>query len=176
MQSEIDSLWQRITEFEARNAELMKQMMEENNRRDARIEKLERQLDKLEKESECKKNCKFQTRCIQIAKEILNEEPMIEYRPPFLNGLELDAFFQKYRIALEVQGAQHRFHSTNWYKDVKKLEDIVNRDRQKRCICQDNGIFLLEVWYDQNPEIVIPERIQKIKEFVYLTSKSFDIL
>ncbi|CAI2189344.1 12616_t:CDS:2 [Funneliformis geosporum] len=68
-------------------------------------------------------------------KEILNEEPMIEYRPPFLNGLEFDAFFQKYRIALEVQGAQHRLHSTSWYKDVKKLEDIVNRDRQKRCIC-----------------------------------------
>ncbi|CAG8775926.1 9011_t:CDS:1, partial [Gigaspora rosea] len=64
MQSEIDSLWQRITEFEARNAELMKQMMEENNRRDARIEKLEQQLDKLEKESESEKNRKFQTRCI----------------------------------------------------------------------------------------------------------------
>ncbi|CAB4432736.1 unnamed protein product [Rhizophagus irregularis] len=79
-------------------------------------------------------------RCIQIAKEIINEEPIIEYRPSFLNGLELDAFFQKYRIALEVQGAQHRLHSTSWYKDVKKLEDIVNRDRQKRCICQDNGI------------------------------------
>ncbi|CAB4419694.1 unnamed protein product [Rhizophagus irregularis] len=67
----------------------------------------------------------------EIAKEILNEEPIIEYRPPFLNGLELDAFFQKYRIALEVQGAQHQLHSTSWYKDVKKLEDIVNRDQKK---------------------------------------------
>ena len=70
---------------------------------------------------------------------------MIEYHPPFLNRLELDAFFPKYRIALEVQGAQHRLHSTSWYKDVKKLKDIVNRDRQKRCIYQDNGIFLIEV-------------------------------
>ncbi|CAI2191601.1 15163_t:CDS:2, partial [Funneliformis geosporum] len=85
------------------------------------------------------------TRCIQITKEILNEEPIIEYCPSFLNGLELDAFFQKYQIALEVQGAQHRLHSTSWYKDVKKLEDIINRDRQKRCMCQDNGIFLIEV-------------------------------
>ena len=66
---------------------------------------------------------------------------MIEYRPPILNGLELDVFFQKYRIALEVQGAQHRLHSTSWYKDVKKLEDIVNRDRQKRCIRLDNETF-----------------------------------
>src|ERR1051325_7229695 len=35
-----------------------------------------------------------------------------------------------------MQGAQHRFHNTSWYKDVKKLEDIVNHVRQKRCICQ----------------------------------------
>ncbi|CAG8689686.1 12622_t:CDS:2, partial [Ambispora leptoticha] len=88
-------------------------------------------LEQDQAERESKKNRKFQTRCIQIAKEILNDEPMIEYRPSFLNGLELDAFFQKHQIALEVQGAQHRFHSTSWYKDVKKLEDIVNRDRQK---------------------------------------------
>ncbi len=133
-------------------------------------------IEEYEKELESKKNRKFQTRCIQIAKKILHEEPIIEYRPSFMQGLELDAFFQKYRIALEVQGAQHRFHSTSWYKDVKKLEDIVNRDRQKRCICLDNGIFLLEVWYDQNPEVVIPERIRKIKEFVDQTSKSFDLL
>ncbi|CAI2191164.1 11335_t:CDS:1, partial [Funneliformis geosporum] len=85
------------------------------------------------------------TRCIQIAKKILNEKPIIEYRP-FLNGLELDAFFQKCQ-----------FYSTSWYKDVKKLKHIINHDRQKRCICLDNGIFLIEVWYDQNPEIVIPE-------------------
>ncbi|PKC52674.1 hypothetical protein RhiirA1_480975 [Rhizophagus irregularis] len=37
------------------------------------------------------------------------------------------------------------------------------------------GISLLEVWYNEKPEIVIPKRIQKIKEFVYLISKSFDI-
>ncbi|GBB91128.1 hypothetical protein RclHR1_18270002 [Rhizophagus clarus] len=65
---------------------------------------------------------------LEIAKEILKEEPIIEYHPPFLDGLELDAFFQKYRIALEVQGAQHRLHSTSWYKDAKKLEDIVDRE------------------------------------------------
>ncbi|CAG8623529.1 3208_t:CDS:2, partial [Diversispora eburnea] len=82
---------------------------------------------------------------------------------------QLDAFFQKCQIVLEIQGAQHRLHSTSWYKDVKKLEDIVNRDRLKRCICQNNGIFLIEIWYDEKPEIVISERIQKIKGFVNRT-------
>ncbi|GES88289.1 hypothetical protein GLOIN_2v229933 [Rhizophagus clarus] len=156
-----------ITELETRILKLEQDQAE----REARFLKLEQD----QAEREVKKNRKFQTRCIQIAKEILNEEPIIEYRPPFLNGLELDAFFQKYQIALEVQGTQHRLHNTSWYKDVKKLEDIVNRDRKKRCICQDKGISLLEVWYDEKPEIVIPKRIQKIKEFVCLVSKSFDI-
>ncbi|CAB5203612.1 unnamed protein product [Rhizophagus irregularis] len=171
-------------EFEAKKVEFLKSTKKYYTEFEGYIVKLKHlssqnpdNLEKeYEKELESKKNHKFQTRCIQIAKEILNEEPIIEYRPPFLNGLELDAFFQKYRIALEVQGAQHRLYSTSWYKDVKKLEDIVNRDRQKRCICLDSGIFLIEIWYDQNPEIVIPERIRKIKEFVYLASKSFDIL
>jgi hypothetical protein len=109
--------------LEALEARILKLELDQAER-DARILKLEQ--DPVEREA--KKNRKFQTRCIQIAKEILNEEPIIKYHPPFLNGLELDAFFQKCRIGLEVQGAQHRFHK---YKDVKKLEDIINRDRKK---------------------------------------------
>ena len=83
-----------------------------------------------------------------------------------MGGLELVAFFRHHRMALEVQGAQHRHHNTSWYKDVKKLEDIVNRDRKKRTLCQLNGIYLLEVWYDENPEITIPKKIYKFKECI----------
>jgi hypothetical protein len=172
---ELDLLRQRITELEAEREEwiIAASLYEEKINKfketigalSSENFDLKREVAKLREEGAKtrpinEKNRTFQTRCIQIAN---NEEPMIEYRPPFLNGLELDAFFQEYRIALEVQGAQHRFHHTSWYKDVKKLEDIVNRDRQKRCICLDNGIFLLEVWYDEKSEIVIPKRIQKIK-------------
>ncbi|RGB29896.1 hypothetical protein C1646_818254 [Rhizophagus diaphanus] len=78
------------SELKARIAELLKQGVEENERRDA--------------ENAMLRMPSSGTRCIQITKEILNEESMIEHRPPFLNGLELDAFFQKYQIALEVQG------------------------------------------------------------------------
>ena len=39
---EIHELRKKVAEVEARNAELIKQMMEENNRRDARIEVLEK--------------------------------------------------------------------------------------------------------------------------------------
>src|SRR5688572_9851834 len=110
--------------LEALEARILK-LEQDQAEREARFLKLEQD----QAEREVKKNRKFKTRCIQIAKEILNEEPIIEYRPPFLNGLELDAFFQKYQNALEVQGAHHRLHNTSWYKDIKKLENIVNRDR-----------------------------------------------
>ena len=62
-----------------------------------------------------------------------------------MRGLELDAFFQHHRMALEVQGAQHRHHNTSWYKDVKKLEDIVDHDRKKRTLCQLNLYIFLGV-------------------------------
>ncbi|CAJ0831543.1 12917_t:CDS:2 [Entrophospora sp. SA101] len=74
---------------------------------------------------------------------------------------------KKYQIVLEVQGSQHRLHNTSWYKDVKKLEDIVNRDRKKRCLCQLNGIYLIETWYDENPEVTIPEKIYKYREEIF---------
>ena len=79
---------QSFAEFEARILKLEQDQAE----RDARILKLEQGPV----EREAKKNRKFQTRILdvsrfQIAKKILNED---EYRPSFLNGLELDAFFR----------------------------------------------------------------------------------
>ena len=104
--------------LEALEARILK-LEQDQAEREARILKLEQgQVGR-----EAKKNRKFQTRCIQIAKEILNEEPIIKYHPPFLNGLELDAFFQKCRIALEVQGAQHRLHNTSWYNRIRMLKN-----------------------------------------------------
>jgi len=156
-------------EFKARIEELEKNRTDtvaENAELRARVVKLEQDIGELKKELESKKNRKFQEKCILIAQVLLGEEPIVEYRPSFMRGLELDAFFRHHRMALEVQGAQHRLHNTSWYKDVKKLEDIVDRDRKKSTLCQLNGIYLLEVWYDENPEITIPQKIYKFKECI----------
>ncbi|CAI2190818.1 4413_t:CDS:2 [Funneliformis geosporum] len=82
--------------LETENAELLKSLIEEYT-----------------KKLETKKNCKFQTKCIQIAKKILNEKPIIKYHSSFLNGLELNAFFQKYQITVKMQDAQHWLYSTS---------------------------------------------------------------
>jgi hypothetical protein len=113
-------------EFKARIEELEKNRTDtvaENAELRARVVKLEQDIDELKKELESKKNRKFQEKCILIAQVLLGEEPIVEYRPSFMRGLELDAFFRHHRMALEVQGVQHRLYNTSWYKDVKKLED-----------------------------------------------------
>ncbi|CAG8820106.1 25024_t:CDS:2 [Racocetra persica] len=58
--------------------------------------KLKQDLDEFKKELEFKKNRKFQKKCILIAQVLLGEKPIIKYHPLYLNGLELNAFFQKY--------------------------------------------------------------------------------
>ncbi|GES84423.1 hypothetical protein GLOIN_2v1499413 [Rhizophagus clarus] len=61
-------------------------------------------------------------------------------------------------MALEVQGAQHQLHNTSWYKDVKKLEDIVDRNQKKRTLCQLNGIYLLEVCASSDADEIVKFR------------------
>ncbi|GBC09899.1 hypothetical protein RclHR1_00920017 [Rhizophagus clarus] len=58
----------------------------------------------------------------------------------------------------KVQGAQHQLHNTSWYKDVKKLEDIVDRNQKKRTLCQLNGIYLLEVCASSDADEIVKFR------------------
>ena len=83
-----------------------------------------------------------------------------------MGGLELDASSDIIKWHQKCKGHNIGFIILAGYKDVKKLKDIVDRDRKKRTLCQLNGIYLLEVWYDENPEITIPKKIYKFKECI----------
>ncbi|RHZ45565.1 hypothetical protein Glove_669g18 [Diversispora epigaea] len=124
-QSKINSLEELNSKFKAENVKVRQGLKTRIEVADlkARIVELEHGVMILKKELGFKKNRKFQTKCIQMVKKIL-EEPQVEYRPSFLN---VDALFQKCQIALEVQGAQHRLHHTSWYKDVKKLLIMIDK-------------------------------------------------
>ncbi|RHZ75275.1 hypothetical protein Glove_216g28 [Diversispora epigaea] len=79
--------------------------------RNAKIKSI---IEEFAKKSEFKKNHKFQKKCILIAQILFNKKSIVEYYSSFLNELKLDIFFQKCQIALEVQRAQYRFHSTSY--------------------------------------------------------------
>ncbi|CAG8807241.1 18740_t:CDS:2 [Gigaspora margarita] len=110
------------------NTKFLKRIIEKYAKYEADIAKLKiglqyPVLEHIKPPCDClwQENRKFQAKCIQIAEEILNEKPIIE-----ISSLSPS----KYRIALEVQGSQHRFHNTGWYKDVKKLEPLSEKRKK----------------------------------------------
>src|SRR2546430_13825971 len=84
---------------------------------------------------------------------------MVEYCTSFLNGLELDTFFQKYQIILEMQRAQHRFHSIS--QRVKK-------------VCKNFRIFSAK--YKNSGNLFFqPENMTRIKKYLTVNLKFFKI-
>ena len=101
------------------------------------------------KELKYKKNCKLQEK---MYSNCFGEKPIVKYRPFFIKGLELDAFFQYYRMTLEVQKVQYRLHNTSWYKDVKLLE--VRYDEIRKSWFHRRYRVLFIIW--NNKLIIIP--------------------
>ena len=62
-----------------------------------------------------------------------------QYRADWLNNKSLDFYLPTYNIAIECQGRQH-FISDNFFKNI---EEIIERDKRKKKLCNDNNIFIL---------------------------------
>ncbi|KFZ25571.1 MAG: hypothetical protein KQ78_02237 [Candidatus Izimaplasma bacterium HR2] len=72
----------------------------------------------------------------KMLKEHIQEEVIYNDRKA-LNGLELDIYYPELSIGIEYQG--NYWHS--------KLEQI-KRDKRKKELCKEKGIYLIEVWDD----------------------------
>ena len=57
----------------------------------------------------------------------------------WLGKQSLDFYLPEYNIAIECQGRQH-FISDNFFKNI---EEIIERDKRKKKLCNDNNIFIL---------------------------------
>lgn len=82
-----------------------------------------------------------QTLLKRFMAEMLPGEPLENHRPDWLMGMELDLFWPLFNIAIEFQGDQH-------YLPVYgrgSLQSQQARDKQKKAICDDRGIFLIRV-------------------------------
>lgn len=74
-------------------------------------------------------------------KVVVREQPLMNERPPWLNGLELDFWFQKSGIAVEFQGGQH-------FVPVYGKGALVSaraRDRVKAAECASRRIALARI-------------------------------
>jgi protein-arginine kinase activator protein McsA len=71
-------------------------------------------------------------------------------RPLWLEGLELDAYNEDLKLALEYQGEQHYRHVWWFHRTEAEFHEQQERDRCKRALCQINDVRLIEVPFQFN--------------------------
>lgn len=90
-----------------------------------------------------------ETMLYHIIKEIYpNIEVLRHYRPAWLDGLELDIYIPSKKLAFEYQGIQH-FQAVEHWGGQAKLEIQKEHDSRKKRICEEKGICLICINYDE---------------------------
>jgi hypothetical protein len=68
------------------------------------------------------------------------------YRPAWLDGLELDLFIEDLALAIEVQGRQHFEYVPHFHGTYRGFQEQKERDKLKCRLCEQQGIVLLEIF------------------------------
>lgn len=73
---------------------------------------------------------------------------------PWLGKQELDFYLMDCNIAIECQGGQHYF-PVEHFGGEEKFKKQQERDERKKALCEDNGINIFYIRYDENTEEVL---------------------
>ena len=63
-----------------------------------------------------------------------------------MEGLQLDGYNSKNRIAFEYQGYQHYAKNSHFHSDERRYNSQIERDRYKKQLCKKNKITLIEIF------------------------------
>lgn len=109
-----------------------------------------------------------------LVRQVLPECSVIRhYRPPWLEGLELDIFIEQHNIGIEFQGRQHS-EAFDYLGGERALKKTQRRDKRKVRLCRQAGVRLLffeegddlsensvrAKLMDVLPDLPIPERMR----------------
>jgi hypothetical protein len=106
-----------------------------------------------------------------FAKEIIEEifdEIFVKMRPKWLEGLELDIYNEKLKIAFEYNGIQHYEYVPYFHRQESKFIKQQENDKKKIKLCKENNIKLIIIPYDKVTEI-------NLKEYIINELKNNDI-
>lgn len=92
---------------------------------------------------------KIQYSCGQILKKKFPLCPILEEVSIPGHNLIFDFFLPIHKIAVEVQGEQHKTHNKFFHKTVKAFHDAQDRDDAKQLLCDKNNWILISV---ESPE------------------------
>lgn len=79
------------------------------------------------------------------------------YRPGWMEGLELDFYIEELGIAAEVQGNQHYSFIEFFHKNSDGFEKQQDRDYKKVSICREKKIKLVEIFTEKDADLFIKE-------------------
>ncbi|RHZ43891.1 hypothetical protein Glove_822g5 [Diversispora epigaea] len=77
-------------------------------------------------------------------------------------GLELDIPYYYYGFAIEVQGKQHEHYIKHFHRTSEGFNNLLARDQLKKELYDENWIYLIEIWYYEDPHIVIPQYLYNL--------------
>jgi len=77
-------------------------------------------------------------------KKFPNVRPSWLLNPNTGHNLELDCYCEELELAFEYQGQQH-YSPVSFFGGESSHEKVIERDRIKKKICEDNGIKLVEI-------------------------------
>lgn len=78
----------------------------------------------------------------------------------WIKNLRLDFFIPILNIAIEVQGEQH-YKPVNMFGGYESFEKTIKRDKLKKSICEENGVKLYYIKYDDD---IVSETLKILKE------------
>lgn len=85
------------------------------------------------------------------------------YRPDWLNGLELDIYIPELKLGFEYQGKQHYYPVEAW-GGLEALIKVQERDREKKKICENLKIELIIIDYTES---LTEENIKNLTEYKF---------
>ena len=105
-----------------------------------------------------------ETLIYKLCKQIFKNEKVIQhYRPKELQGLELDIYLKERRIGIEYMGKQH-YKPIKHFGGKKSLEKTKERDKKKILLCEELGIQLIHIKYDETvSKDLIIKRISELE-------------
>ncbi len=77
-------------------------------------------------------------------------DTLYQYRPEWLGRQSLDLYIPSLRMAVEYQGIQH-FHPIAFFGGEEALQQRRELDLQKKKLCEENNVRLVEWPYDMDP-------------------------
>jgi len=97
----------------------------------------------------------------------LYPDAIYQYKSQWLQKQSLDIFIPSLNVAIEYQGLQH-YKPVEYFGDNKAYDDLVERDKIKKQLCERNGVDLIEWTYNiPISEITVKQKLKVLEENPY---------